>query len=524
MYNWRFNKPPKNMSNLNLSNITHKELDIDDFTENSIYIDSKNAKRLVRIPNTITNTMNPTERPNVFVHVFFGIWNSGKSTILQQLSLFARSKEYIVFFSKSVSDPNAVYPEFKEFNRKAINKVIEGLEKLYIEKKMTDSYLTVTKQLLRSTTNKDIINCLLGLSPVVPVCIIVDRWDLHKEDSPVYLAHNENCLWFLSGTGSWNPKSIHKRYPNNEYRHVEFSETLPIDVYQTQLLFNPILNPDLILRLSKGVIGYAEMIAKCNSEDAATAVLLNFFRDKVQHVFDKWIESKNFADISDLRKAAAHNSCLVGEKWKQIGFVDYDGRLVHELLRQSLLDYRLSTDELLLAMSVFETRTEDVFELYIEYLFAKTSSLRVSNFIKASKRRKLETPRLRTLNWTTIHLYDGDKSSIKDRIIYKLSFYRQFPSIDFVLLMDSVYYGIQVSVTKTREEHDDNESVEDRIKKAKIGLGLDENSQMEYLYLSMDQFKVATTDYFVPENARYLDVSAGKGDKCYLRLLELKHQ
>eukprot|EP00834_Sanchytrium_tribonematis_P008597 NODE_1063_length_2378_cov_0.813076.p1 type:complete len:515 gc:universal NODE_1063_length_2378_cov_0.813076:805-2349(+) len=494
------------------------------FKQDSLYVNSNNEKRLIRIPQSILSGLDPLKRPEKFVHVLYGIWNSGKSTILEQISLFAKSKGYLVYFSESSTDPNAHFPSFADFNKDSLAQLLKVLEEAVTQKKTSSSFLKVAEILHNSTTNKEIINCLLGLAPIVPVCIVVDRWDLHEESNPVYLAHNRHCMWFLSGTGSWNPKSKHTRYPNNEYMSVSFFETNPINENHLKLLFSPLMDSMDILTISKGVIGFAKIISNCSSKQEAKDVLSDFFRDKAIHVIDKWLESKQFADINDIRKAAAYGTPLVGEKWKQIGFVDSNGNFIHDLLQQSLLDFRLTADELFLAMNVSEVRTEDVFELYVEYLFAQKSTLRISNFSKFSKKRKLDNPRIKCLDWTALHLYNGNKGTIKDRVMYKLSFNRQFPSIDFVLLMDNTYYGIQVSITPTREEHDqgENSSVDDRIQTAKEALKLNEEDEMIYVYLSLDQFKVATDNYFVPLNRDYLDASEGKDDKCYLRLLELR--
>ena len=107
-------------------------------------------------------------------------------------------------------------------------------------------------------------------------------------------------------------------------------------------------------------------------------------------------------------------------------------------------------------MNATDIRTEDVFELYVEYLFANTSSLKISNYLRKPKKR------------------------IDEGIMYKLLFNRQFPSIDFVLLMDGMYYSIPVSFITTREEHVNNERVDDRIKRAKEILGID--GEMIYVY------------------------------------------
>eukprot|EP00835_Amoeboradix_gromovi_P004819 NODE_403_length_9316_cov_0.901269.p3 type:complete len:155 gc:universal NODE_403_length_9316_cov_0.901269:2735-3199(+) len=102
-------------------------------------------------------------------------------------------------------------------------------------------------------------------------------------------------------------------------------------------------------------------------------------------------------------------------------------------------------------------------------------------------------------NWKSVNLYkNGD--TIEPEIMYRLSYDPSFPSIDYVPLLNSIYYGIQVSVTPIREKHDSGESVDTRIQRGKQSLGFDEQVAFKYVYLSITQNTTKDGSY-VPYNA-----------------------
>ena len=235
------------------------------FIENSMYT-KDNSKYIVRIPQAIIDGM-LIKRPKKFITVFHGNQKSGKTTILEQISLYAQSQRYLVYYSNGESGQ---VRNFTIFNKIAMDYFTKQLEEIIKTKPEYQNYLNGLLSLGSFTKETDLVECLLGLAELIPICIIVDEWDLITKDSPLYNAHNRYCKWFLAGTGSWDPKSLHSRYPNNEYQAVEFVPTQRLTPEQIQLLYSPpSLTPQEILYLSKGIVGIAKEIANCTSKDDA---------------------------------------------------------------------------------------------------------------------------------------------------------------------------------------------------------------------------------------------------------------
>ena len=486
------------------------------FIENSMYT-KDNSKYIVRIPQAIIDGM-LIKRPKKFITVFHGNQKSGKTTILEQISLYAQSQRYLVYYSNGESGQ---VRNFKVFNKIAMDYFTKQLEEIIKTKPEYQNYLNGLLSLGSFAKETDLVECLLGLAELIPICIIVDEWDLITKDSPLYNAHNRYCKWFLAGTGSWDPKSDQTRYPNNEYRHVNMISTVDVTKdFLDSVNKNPNLSTEVIMTLSNKCIGFACMILHCNTESEAESILNEFFKDKVSHLYMKLVKSRKFNAINTLKSAAIDNLKLLDHSWRLSGLVDMNCEFIHCILRKQLLQFNMCRDDLMECLQSYHFNREDVFESYMSFYFQKSNTLEIHCYQNIPA--KPRSTKLFSITWTSFEQYYGQE--VSTNVVYMLK--PGFPTFDYFLINKNVLYGIQVSVTDTRELHDKSESISKRIEKVRDTLLEYVGNAMEirYVYLSLTQQRIKSdkkNTYYVPCSAPgYLNF----GDEdVYQLLLEKKN-
>ena len=491
----------------------------DNWNANAIY-EHEGNKFLVTIPNIIKEVLKDDSEIRKPINVIYGSWMTGKSTILKQIPDFATQQGYLVFYSSENHKEN-FHSDFQSEN--AI--LLRELELNLVEKKDDASFRTtylIFQELKQATTKEEIVRHLHGLASTVKICFVIDRWDLVSEQfQGLYLAHNLEIIWVLAGTGSWNPKSVHSRYYNNDYENVEMISTGTL-TEETLLFLNAIsiLKSDILVGLSNHNIGFVCKITDCKTKEEAEKKLSLFFKDKSSHFYSKLILEKRFQDIKLLKSAAINNYRLSDHMWRLSGIVDMDGQFIHKLFQQQLIQYQINREELISTLSFYNIHREHVFEFYMDYFFQVTHSLVVHNYIKMPSK----TGKFVTLHWTNFQLHYGQE--VLPNVMYKLKPY--YPSFDYFVINQGIIYGIQVSVTESREAHDGTDKVSTRVMKVQKDLlaltdGLN-ITKIEYVYLSMKQQRRpsrATEVYFVPKEApEYLNCDG----ELYHLLLEKRNE
>ena len=105
-------------------------------------------------------------------------------------------------------------------------------------------------------------------------------------------------------------------------------------------------------------------------------------------------------------------------------------------------------------------------------------------------------------------------------VMYRLSNISYFPSIDFLVLQDDMYYGIQVSITSTCEKHDKYQSV--TVLMDKVKHVIPEIDSMSYIYCNLEQSRSKDPSYYVPVSVPGYLLIEGK-TALYDKLLRLAH-
>ena len=492
---------------------------IKDWNANKTYTLGKSLYSIT-IPTEIKSILNESNDKHTPVNVVYGNWMTGKSTILKQVQAYAILNNYLVFYSSE--DHTIDYPStFLVENEKLMAELDKDMEK---EKNILNTSLEYQffQKLKKSFLKRDVVLRLMGLANNYKVCIIIDRWDLVSPDfKELYNVHNLNVVWVLAGTGSWDPKSDQTRYPNNEYRHVNMISTVDVTKdFLDSVNKNPNLSTEVIMTLSNKCIGFACMILHCNTESEAESILNEFFKDKVSHLYMKLVKSRKFNAINTLKSAAIDNLKLLDHSWRLSGLVDMNCEFIHCILRKQLLQFNMCRDDLMECLQSYHFNREDVFESYMSFYFQKSNTLEIHCYQNIPAVPLLT--KLFSIIWTSFEHYHGQE--VLPDVVYMLK--PGFPTFDYFLINKNVLYGIQVSVTDTRELHDKSESISKRIEKVRDTLleYVGNPLEIRYVYLSLTQQRIKSdkkNTYYVPCSAPgYLNF----GDEdVYQLLLEKKN-
>ena len=486
---------------------------IKDWNMDAVY-ESDNKKMIIRMPDTIKKAIDthPIELEKN-VKVVYGTWKIGKSTVLKQCCEYALSKEFIVLYVDNAYNQHKGYSEFEEMNKAYLDKVkseiASGVE--------TDqSFIKYFSGLSTSKTLEEITNMLFGLALYNDVAFILDKWDsVPKTFDNLYIAQDRKVLYIVAGTGSWDPKNDIRRYNNNEYKKVEFicmSKATVDNIKDLGIDSN--LSPEDILRLSNGIIGLVREFDGCHTEDECNDKLELLFNNKSRRLYTKLVENDLFLHLKVLKSAAINNTALIDEFWQLTGIVDLEGKFVHEILRRSFLDLNLGKDMIKSALNHFASSKEDVFEEYCFFVFQHSKTLVVHDHIQQKA-----TITYATLEWDSFTTYIGQSKA--RNVMYRC--WPDFPTFDFFVINGDIIYGIQVSVTSTRELHDKSKPVSTMIKRAQEELLQNTDAKViKYVYLSPSQSHLppkSKRDYYVPKSApEYLKIDDLLYDELLLKL------
>eukprot|EP00835_Amoeboradix_gromovi_P003002 NODE_185_length_15706_cov_0.275902.p2 type:complete len:507 gc:universal NODE_185_length_15706_cov_0.275902:12294-13814(+) len=473
-----------------------------------------NKKMIIRMPNTIKEAID--KHPHELeknVKVVYGTWKIGKSTVLKQSCEYALSKEFIVLYVNNDYNQHEGYSDFEEMNRTYLDKVKSEIAKGV---ETDQSFIKYFSSLSTAKTLEEITNVLFGLSLYNDVAFILDRWDSVPETfRNLYGAKRERILYIVAGTGSWDPKHDIKRFNNNEHKKVEFICLSKATADNIKVLgIDSKVLPEALLRISNGIIGLVREFDGCHTEDECNNKLELLFSDKSCHLYKKLVENDLFLHLKILKIGAVNNTSLIDEFWQLTGIVDLEGKFVHEVLRRSFLDLKLRKDMIKSELNHFASSKEDVFEDYCCFVFQNSKTHVVHDHIQ-----KKETITYVTLEWDSFAAYTG-QSKVRN-VMYRC--WTGFPTFDFFVINGDIIYGIQVSVTSTRELHDKSKSVSDMIKRAQEEILKNTNAKViKYVYLSPSQSHLPSKskrDHYVPESApEYLKIDELLYDELILKL------
>ena len=491
------------------------------------------------VPKASVDKRTP-RKPALMTHIFHGSWGMGKSTLLILLAQYAHLKNFLVFYSKNCKllDKNEANIDFMLLNKLSISHW-----KTEIAKDARNSFLIKFLD-FDNLANNAILANLNNLRHFIPICVVLDKWDLMDPNFDHLYSLDGSLLTFVSGSGGWKPQMGQQRVPNraryNKY-HLKM-ERLNRDMIRLALshflkcqVSNSLV--EKVLQSTEGVfvlLNKVYDIIKVNPkylpfqneyEDDLVkdlvATIKAYFSAVVNGLIS--IDLNGEDQITRLLAAAHQDFPEIDAHWLESGVCKEDGSFFHNELQRQLSSFYKIKENVKAVIENLTYKTEDAFEYLFQYLFSMPfdGQLKLhSGCLTGSLKGEC------TIQWNKYFEFDLSNIVPDDFVFEDLAIYHlqmagaNFPAIDFCCKNGRYIYAIQVSVQKTREDHDrapvgvilkkqgNLPSALDIWLKSKYAAG--DEVEIRYVYLSPFQFKRSQKqdEYWVPTSFEYLRILA----------------